>query len=323
MSLERITLTSLPPFTGLNEESVIAYFQAEHTFLPLLKNRVTGLFTKLLKANTGFNDENLPPETTATELKLGDITFTVLSEKRKKRPALGDVYQGLLSHLVFLLEGHQENIRRKGVINIEGRPYIPLQEIFSRLEELKAEVDANEVKQSLSHNYQEGFEGNLVVPLAYDLSLTAADALTYVRGEALEKLLKGKTIQPLEKALKEGTGYSREHVPEKMISKWVQIGSHLFEVQSIPENTPKYADLFSDLTKEAPEKLTSRSRYGELIAVRDSLPLDQGTMEHYRPRTREGEVYVSLRGAIERLIELKKIHTNPSLNQKIFYYPAI
>ena len=170
---------------------------------------------------------------------------------------------------------------------------------------------------------KEEFSGNLVIPLSYDLKLTESDALTYVRAESLDKLIKSKTVKPFEDKLKLQTGYNKDNLPKEMKTKWVQVESNLFQLQSIPENTVKYANIVSSLDKEAPNKITKKSRYGELIALRDGLELDIKITETYNPKNFKNEVYLSINGILERINQLKEENTNPSLNQKISYYPEI
>ncbi len=322
MSLERITIEPVPEFMSL-EKSADDYFKAKYNLLPLLKNMVISPFEKLLKEYTGFSTENLPEETTTTELKLGDITFSITSSKKVKKPKVSETYNGLVNYLTFLKEGYQKGIGRKGVKTFGQKPYVLLDDIFTKLDELKKEVTLDNIKQSLSHDYSEEYSGRLVIPLSGELSLSESDALLYVRAKLLEEILRTSTVKPYEEKLKKQTGYSKNNVPEKMKTKCVQVQGNLIIIKSIPESTVKYTNLFNSLIKEPPKKVTKRTKIGELVAIRDDHELKPELISFYQPKSHKNQKYISINGFLERLKQLKELNTNPSLNQKIDYYPAI
>ena len=320
MDLERITVEATPNFTGLNKDSVQNYFKAKFSLLPLLKNRVINPFEELLKDYTGYSKNNLPNEVTETSLQLGDIDFTIKSEKRIKRPRLIEIYEGYLDYLEFLQDGHSKNIRRKGVRTFNDRPYILLDEVFSKLDELRQIVTENEVKHSLKNTFSEEYSGSIVIPLSYKIMLNESGALTYVHTKEIIKDISSNTVKNFEDCLKQQTGYHKNNPPKEMDTKWTQINNHLFQIQSIPEETVKYAGIVNDLLKEN-KKLAPST--GDLIRIRDGFELAEDTASLYQPKNFRKNMYVSIEGAMERLKGLKMQNTNTSLNQKISYYPAV
>lgn len=322
--LERIIVEPLPAYTGLNQESAVNYFRAKFTVLPLLKDLVISPFEALLKEYTCYNDNNLPEQPETKELTLGEITFAISSEKRIKRPGLLEVYEGLCSYLQHLQDGHSKGIKRKGVRTINNQPYVLLDDVIGKLDELKSGVEVDEIKQSVKNDWKGEYNGPLVVPISTRVQLVEADALLYVRAEALENKIRSETSLAFEHALKVQTGYDKSNVPEKIEIKWVQMGTHLFRVKTIPEQTVSYANIIKSLMKEPPEKITSRSTYGELIAIRDGLPFNDAAAESlYQLNVDHCEKLISIQGTLERVAQLKKEHTNPSINQLISHYPLV
>ncbi|MBI4983605.1 hypothetical protein HZC32_03095 [Candidatus Woesearchaeota archaeon] len=324
MSPERITINDLPDCSGLNEASTLNYFRAKYSLNPLMKNRVINSFEELLEKETGFNAENLPPQLTTTTQTYGEITFTVESEKRKKRPQLETVYEGVKNYLEFLEEGYNQRIQRKGVKTFEGKGYVLLEEILTKISELKQEVSIPEVTHSHSNNFAKEYDGtSVVVPISYPITLNESGALLYVRAQLLSGKLEEKVVKPFENLLKEQTGYDAKHIPSQMEIYWTQIGSHLFEVRTIPESTVRYAEIITGLTKPAPKKIREDSKIGDLIRINEGLPLDSEIVAQYMPRTDEGRAYIRIEGTLNRLKQLKEQSTHETLNQPIRYYPVV
>jgi hypothetical protein len=323
IDLERITVGSVPEFTGANVESAQAYFRAKFTLVPLLKHRVIDPFETLLKKQSGYDNNNLPAGKEVASIECGELEFSVTSERRVKRPGLLEVYTGIINHLDFLKEGYDQSIQRKGVRTSEDKPYVVLDDLLDKISALQAGVTTNEVKQSLSkpdHNY--GGEA-LVISLTQPLGLVESDATLYLNTTSLQKQLKDGCVKPFDNYLKAQTGYGNGSVPAETVSKFVQIKRDLFEVQSIPEQTVKYKDIVNGLVKNMPKRITAKSKIGELVMIKNGLSFDVDVGRLYDAKTIGGDQCVSIDGTSARVKQLKEKHTNPSVNQKIFYYPAI
>ena len=323
MELERITIQEAPQFTGFDLSAATHYFRAKLTAIPLLKKRVISPFETLLKDATGYSNENLPSGKQITDIECGNMEFRVTSEQRTKRPALVEVYSGTQDFLDFVSTGHADGVRRRGVRTFEDKPYIELSDVLTQVDELRAGVTTDEVKQSIKARTKANDNWPLIVPLTVPLELTESDAQLYINAQVLSNQLYNSAVKPFETALRSQTGYSRDNVPSEVKAKWVQVGHHLFEVQSIPEQTVRYAAVVDGLVKPAPERLTSRSKVGELVRLRERLPLDLGVREAYDLQEVSGKQYVSVSGIQDRLNSLKEENTNSSLNQRIAYFPAI
>jgi hypothetical protein len=321
MNLDSITLQALPTITGLNKESARNYFHAKLQSAPILKRCVVAPFENLLRETTGYTDENLPAGKQVTQMTHGPVSLTIESETGVKRPRLQAVYVGIVGFLNFVTDDHQEGISRRGVRTIGGTPYIALEQVIGKIDELRAGVTTNQVKHSVKHTYEGGYPNTpLVVTLDADMRLCEADAVLYAHAVHLSKGLGKDQIKVFEDLLKSQTGYDKENVPEKTEEKWIQVGKHQFAVRSVREETPKYSDVLADLTKPIPTKITSRSKMGELMMVQAGINFPEN--EAYGKITLEGKSYVSIDGVKKRLVALKELHTNPSVNQSIGYFPA-
>ena len=322
MTSERVTLTVLPTYTRLTEESVTNYFKAKHTAIPLLRNRIIDPFAELVKARTGFTAENLPNGEIVENYTYESITFTVTSSRRTKRPALEEVFSGLQDYLRFVQSGYQGAISRKGVRTFLEKPYVLLDDVMTEIAKRREEVTVPGLVQSLTDDYNSSNLDAVVVPLSQPITLTPGNGLLYARAKALEDHLKKAVVKPLEDALKAETGYSKDNVPPETTGHITSIGDNLFEVNTIPKPVIKYDDILTDLTKDAPDRITVRSRIGDLVRVQKELELPTDLYDPRNESGAKGNQYISVQGMLLRLEELKVKRTHRSVTQLVHSYPA-
>ena len=321
--INKIDIEVPDPFSGLDERSANSYFQAINRS-KLLKDFVIAPFQEALKANTGYSKENLPQKTEIDVVELGDYIFNVTSEKKAKRPQLKTLYNNLTDHIEFLQEQHGEDIRRKGITTISGIPYVAVNNILNKIQDLRDTVFLEELKQTIKHEGTINQDYKLVVPLNQEMLLNESSANLYVNSDSLIKKM-ADIIKPFEGKLNAQTDYNKDNIPDEMKKRLVPVGnSHLFEVTVIPEQTIKYAGIFNALTKET-EKLTKST--GELIRLREGFNLEEKLSELYKPVSPNlsmgKEVKISIPGLATRLGELKGEHTNPTLNMRRGHYPLV
>lgn len=325
MALEQLTIHGVEGYSGLNEQSVVGYFRAKNSVVPLLKDAVITPFETALKEATGYKDGDLQFGPAETKFDLGPVAITVKSAGRVKRPQLAEVYDGLAGFLDFVHESYREGHRRRGVRTIDGSPHIQLDDVMDKVEELQQEVTTREVTHSIKYadSRNGGYDGPVAVPMKHGEKLTEGNAIRYVHAKELVKKVTRETVKKFEDALKAETGYDNEHVPEDTEVTWTQIGSHLLRVQTVPEETVKYAGIINNLTKPAPAKPNGRSVVGDYVRIRDDLTLPHDVAVLYEPKERGGVKLVSLVGARTRMKQLKKQFTNKSVNQRIKHYPTV
>ena len=321
--INKIDIELPDPFSGLDERSANSYFQAINRS-KLLKDFVIAPFQEALKANTGFSKENLPQKTEINVVELGDYIFNVTSEKKAKRPQLKTLYNNLSDHIEFLQEQHGEDIKRKGITTISGIPYVAVNSILNKIQDLRDTVFLEELKQTIKQEGTINQDYKLVVPLNQEMLLNESSANLYGHSSRLIKEMGTDVIKPFEEMLKEQTGYNKDNIPDEMKKSLVQAGPHLFELTVIPEHTVKYAGIFNALTKET-KNLTKST--GELIRLRDGFNLEEKLSELYKPVSSkldmEKEVKISIPGLATRLGELKEEYTNPTLNIRRGHYPLV
>tara|TARA_Y100000310_G_C20661808_1_gene805212 strand:+ start:569 stop:1546 length:978 start_codon:yes stop_codon:yes gene_type:complete len=325
MQLEQITVHAIRRYSGLDETSVESYYHGQNNLIPLLRDVIIKPFEEQLKNTTGYNGENLPVGPQETEMELGPVTFTITSKQRTKRPKLADVYDGVHDFLGFIKESYESGVRRKGVVTMENAGFIALDVVTKKVAELYSDVHVPEVTHSIKYTDARGppaEPNSVMVPIANGVSLTPGDAVLYVNAKILSNAVKKNTIDPLDKALKAETGYSKSKVPDETEHKWTQVGHHLLRTQTVPEDTVSYGKIMDSLMKEAPQKITKRSVVGDLVRLRDNLPLEDAEAM-YQPTTKRRKLYISIDGALQRLDQLKDLHTIPSVNQSVKHYPVV
>ena len=327
--INKIDIEVPDPFSGLDEKSANSYFQAINRS-KLLKDFVIAPFQEALKANTGYNKDNLPQKTEIDVVELGDYIFNVTSEKKAKRPQLKTLYNNLTDHIEFLQEQHnegpfdslfEEDPFGKQRITISGIPYVAVNSILHKIQGLRDTLFLEELKQTIKHEGTINQDYKLVVPLNQEMLLNESSANLYGHSCRLIKEMGTDVIKPFEDMLKEQTGYNKDNIPDEMKKSLVQAGPHLFELTVIPEHTVKYAGIFNALTKET-KKLTKST--GELIRLREGFNLEEKLSELYKPTlSKLDEVKISIPGLATRLGELKEEHTNPTLNIRRGHYPLV
>ena len=322
--IEFTTVRALPSFDGMTPQAIKNYFVAKTGPAPLLKRRVLDPLADLLKAETGFDADNLPAEKTTTSRVYGPVSFEIQSEARLKRPAIKEVFEGLHGYLGHIVESHAKGINRKGVRTFNGEPHVLLSDVTDKIVGLQEDTRTDGVKHSIKHGSSLQYDNSpLMVPLTSRVQLNEAGAVLYANASKLYGHFQDNVIRPAKKCLEKQTGYSKSNVPSEMTEMALQLNNHLVVVQAIPENNVSYSSAVSALVKEAPSRMTSRSRVGDLTRLSQSLEMDPAIQGQYAPRTRGGQTYVSVGGMLNRMYELKEANTNPSLNFRIQHFPGV
>ena len=311
-----ITIKNLPKFTGLNQESAENYYMGKER-IHLLKDYVVKPFESKLKQQTGYDEENLPDKKETIDITLGDVAFSILNEKRKKKPQAGTVYNNILSYFEFLEGQHKEGKKIKDIFTIDDVAYTTLDYALQQISSFTKEEDA--LKQTISIDNPRDYSNIVVLQVENPIYLNESDALLYVNSFNLVKIMHKNTVKPFEDTLKQQTGYDKDNIPRETKKKLVQTGPYLFEITVIPERTVKYANIISKLVQEGKTSKTT----GELLLLKDNS-LDNRVLEFYKPnKNTKGDLCISITGTILRLHQLKEENTNPSLNTKIAHYPVV
>ncbi len=312
--LEQITIKLTRGFSGMDQASADAFYQATLSAIPLLRDRITTPFETLLKKETGFDKEHPPAETTITERTYGPLQFTIESQPREGRPSYASIFEGLQEYLALLQDEHDKKIKRRGVCTFDNTPHLEINDLIEKAQELRNDVSESDLKQTIAYEGKVGEVDAVIIPLTQKISLNESDAVRYVQTKQLEKAIKERTIEPFTKALREQTSYKKGETPIETIEHWVQVGTHLINVQLIPEKTVQYAKIFEAVMREG----TSRTPPGEFLRIQERAG-DIALLYDVQDRARQR--YVSIPGTAQRLNQLKDAYTNISDNVRLHHFP--
>ncbi|MBI4149850.1 hypothetical protein HY488_00440 [Candidatus Woesearchaeota archaeon] len=322
--VEVTTIDMVGEARELTPEAVRQYFLASLRVVPFLQRRVINPIEEALKVLPGFTDEKRPdPSPNEYRHKMGDVTFTVTTKATTKTPSYQEVYDDLNNYLAFLRMEKEDGKQVPCVRTIEDRLYVQLNDVLVHIDAFTDKVIKEGISQSLGYVAPPRLEENLntlVVPLRNYRKLPPGSGAMYVQASLFAERAKELAIVPFERALKEESGYSKLNIPAETEESYIQVGPHLFCVQSIPSNNPDYKGIIDALVLPVPEK-RSKKQPGELTLVH--MGVDDQRVEIYIPRQREEEWYVSLLGLQQRIEQLTTLMTKREIRQPIYHYPVV
>ncbi len=310
MRSERITL--LPEFTGLNEENADNYYLAE-SYVSKLNDLIIKDFESNLKALTEFNNDFLPEKEEGLVEKLGDYKFTIISNKKTKKPKSSDIFNNFRNYLIVLRNKSTNKIKQEGIIKIKEEPYTSIENLVNEFSNIKKEAAGFSLSQPITYDGPSNFHDVLMLPRR-DILLNSTTAALYVHAKYFAGKL-SSVVKDFETALKEETGYDKNNVPEKTTSVWNQIGKHDFLVKVIRRESVKYASIFKTLYHET--KTKTSGDFAELPDCEDSI------LEYYKPVKRSDNILVSIPGTISRLNDLKRESITVHTKKGIKHYPVV
>lgn len=170
----------------------------------VLAEHMTAL-EETLKHETGFGKGNLPIEPTVTEFALGDVTFSIHSIQRTKRPAYKEAVIRMEDYLSAIGGLVAEGRAVSGVAR-EGRNlYISVDTLLERYDTIVHEVMKAEVKHTITYDASQlAEEKPHEVTLAHNpANLTPHNAVNYVRQDQMHDNL-AMYVKAYEKALTKG-----------------------------------------------------------------------------------------------------------------------
>ncbi|MBI4020570.1 MAG: hypothetical protein HY367_04515 [Candidatus Aenigmarchaeota archaeon] len=316
MTTIRPRLVELPErYAALDDRGVSNYYWAGHGRY-FLGKAVINPFEEALKEETGYSDSKIPRGKKEDIIPVGDIEFHVTTTPTKKRPPLEAVYNHLDSFLDRVSADYAEGRAREGVRTLDSEPYISAMQVLNEIAGKRDEVISEGVRQSIekalpAYLRDEELKSVLVSVGSNYGRLTPDSAKTYVRSERAVELYSG-IIGDFECNLRGLTGYAKGNTPEDTEEMWEQVGSHLFLMQTIPYDSTSYGKIVDALAKEG------KKESGDLVRISRN---QWDGLDAYRPKTREGEAFISLEGLKGRLGELKGKHTERAIRQPIFHFP--
>tara|TARA_Y100000310_G_C20699025_1_gene827958 strand:- start:4305 stop:5252 length:948 start_codon:yes stop_codon:yes gene_type:complete len=312
-----ITLQRVPTYTGLNGESIDSYFMARQRVIGFLKNRVLTPFTAGLKAQTGWTKENRPSEQVEQEIVVDQIPFVVKTIPTTLRPSYEKLYCKLTRELDHLKAQYEQEIRRKGVVSFEQRPYINLRELTVCYEKWKGEILDKGVRQGISFPQIESLD-SLVVPLVNYSRLEQGSGRCFVSAKRFYADVHEDPVKKLIARVKEETGYDKTNVPSETVESWMQVDKHLVYVQTIPKTSVGYAAILKGLF--GPRTKTGKIGKGTgVLTIAQDSKLDCLDIRKY-----EGERVVSLDDLLRVIDGLTSENSKRQIDkQNLEIYPVM
>lgn len=305
---------ALLPLEDISEQSFRQYMnhQAERKELTSL---VVSPFTKSIYDQIPYSDDNRPEDEVVKTIDISDkISFDVTVKPTFKRPAYARIIEDVENYLEQRELDYKQGKKVQGILTINDEPFILAEDVITKVVNLMSE-------------YREGKEGvsrTIAVRAPDDLINNVPDSLVVVFGQDYGKLtqqnaqayLKAKSL------IKESDANAREYKALMLEESLKQIGTDsvssvssilyaygdvAFEHQLEPRATPRHKDVVEALIKAVPEKITKRSRAGDLavaVQLTDQDKIDfyrtkglisNAWMDHYAPRIRDGKAFISLR----------------------------
>ena len=271
--------------------------------LDLAKARM-GALEDALKAETGYDDLNLPPEVMETTLEAGDATFTVTSHKGKKRPQYKTAVTEMENYLNGIAVIISEGRTITGVVKQGRGTYI-------RAEALRDQFDiivAGVMRPGVTHKISYEAKGELADELAVDEvelpqeryagNLNSENAANYVR---MDRILPNLAAfkKAYEKELAKG---------QKKPEQTTQVkASTAYTTTKSTASGPDWAYVVKTLVTVP----TDRNGEGEINILADPEATKTSRRElPYQVIFREyrgaEEAYVSIQSVYKRIQELKE-----------------
>ncbi|MEK6888242.1 MAG: hypothetical protein AABX14_04840 [Candidatus Aenigmatarchaeota archaeon] len=348
--LSQFDVLRMPDVT-IGEEGFSRLVRWEGRDRKLLDRYVKDAFEPSLKARSAYSDDK-PPTDVASEadakeyIDIDGIRFMIETSRTKKRPSYKDVVTRFDAHICALAEHYGFDLLRAGYRTLEHRetgeqePYVRLSLLSDKIKDDL--VDTLEGREGISQTVgvESPEELKTKVPEAIKIVaernygvLTRLNGETYVLGRNLtgynnrqasqfKALVLDDTLQVLGKE------------PKHPVALVYPFDRANFVHQVEPRQNPQYTAIIEAFMKDAPEKLRTNSKIGDFAllwlmfngaesALKGKGLLGDNFLAAYDMHVRDGEPFVRLVGAHERLEYHRKANTKPSIEQNITMLPPL
>jgi hypothetical protein len=318
-----VTIEALELYAELDEKGAENYFRARQR-KGFLEREFTSKFDANVKAFQGYTDERVPTSEITSPVPVGDFVFHVKATPSTKRPGYEEVFTYLRETLEEVLRNYHDGIRASGVLTIDGQPYIAMDTVKEKIQRKRDDVTQNGVKLEIVHVdipdvLSEEDVSSLSVPIGNGfIDLKPGNAANYIRAKRLIELYT-QIAKEFEDNLVDLTGYSNANPPEDTQHLWQTFGSHIFHVPTIPYPSPSYGQMVNRLVKKTQRNTKTT---GDLVLIEREI--EKPELEVYAARTRNGQKYISIQGALARMGGIQETYTGIKVRQKpINHYPLV
>ncbi len=321
--------------TGLGEDDFLGYLGWERK-KPEISKRILNQFKKGACLFTGYDDENRPDTKVENDVPAGNLLFRVTTVPVEKKISYSDLNHEFGRYLNFLLERHVRGKRQEGIVTIKGEPYVSLDELFTKMKQDEKTMRTGKTGVSQSLSFLEPAELADKIPKRM--------AILYKRDYSILNDYNGRMYVMGKRFIEEGnrnTGDFKQLILDDSLQtlgeepRKVTKLSYPFEkftfVNSIePRTTTKHANVVRSLFAEPKERITKKSRIGDLAKIRmiyregaeDFLRekglLDDDLLFVYKPEIRGDAILVRLYGLREKLDHYRRMHSGITIEQNIY-----
>ena len=144
---EFLVLKNPGKFEKFNAKSSIQYEKVERKILPLL-DKIIAAFENTNKEKTGYKKGIRPKQEVTDKYSYGDINIFIKTKHTTLKTNYKAVFEETENFLEFIQKDYLAQRQRKGVLTIENQIYVSLDDVISKIQELKTK--ALEGKQGIS-----------------------------------------------------------------------------------------------------------------------------------------------------------------------------
>jgi len=333
----------------IDEETFLNYMKFEND-KKILNRRIIEPFKNSLCASTGYDDENLPESPQDLVVPVGSVEYRIHVTPTTKRPSYKNTLENFENFINFLIEQNKNGVRREGVRIFEGKegrePYVRNDILLEKLVEgltkltegkegvrFKIECMDPALKIEVPEKIYIVWNRNYGALTDYNARIFQQARNFLVEGkkrtEGYTTKKNGKTIRVKrfkEILLEEGLttlGIKAEELEEPVAIQYPF--EHIVFIQQLePRKSVKYKNVVEALIKDAPQKITKRSRIGDLVLIenfdnfKESGFVNEKFIEDYDPRRYEGSMYIRLFGIKKRVEQYIKEFEESNIEQNIF-----
>jgi len=277
-------------------------------------SKIRNPFEQALCEETGYSDTHRPPGEVESIVEVGDIEFTVKTKPTTKTPSYREVVDRFREYLGFLQEEKvEEDVLRRGVRRLDGELYLSLDLLEEKL--------TRDQEEALTG--KEGVEQRVILPngevpellvVSFDFdygTLTQENAVQY--GTATTFLKEWNSLaKKFKEAVKEDSLALLGRVPTQPVAIRYGFNGTVFYHHLEPRKRVAYREVVGEFVKPFTPKPRKGSKVGDFPKLRrhaegqedflrEKELIDDRFLETYRPRTRDGNLYVRHQGVSERL----------------------
>ncbi len=342
--LEHFNMPKMPASLDMDLEGFSRYTRWAGRDRRLIEKYVIGAFEQTIKSKNGYSDEARPPSPVTRAVGFGDIEFLVTTSPTTKRPSYEKVVSAFEAHLSALAELYEVNRLGQGYRTLKNRSTDESEQYV--LLRLVADYLINQLSQNLEG--KEGVKHDIALERPENLKTELPDTLlivnrrdystpvqlnanTYVLARNLT-VHNDSVAKAFKDAVLDDTLAILGGKPKFPTALVYPFDRAVFIHQVEPRENISYAAIFGGFIKEAPERLSTKSRVGDFGLLKlisegaqdtliDKRLVNDGFLKEYDMQVRDGEPFVRLAGLRNRLGHHKIQNTTTSTEQNITMQP--